>query len=326
MRAELLKILRETKDYVSGQQLCEHFHVSRTAIWKIIHQLEEEGYQIEAVKKRGYRIRTSPDVITEKEVKSRLHSNWMGKNCIYLDIVDSTNNYAKKIAEEGAEEGTLILAEEQTNGKGRRGKTWTSARGEQISMTLLLRPSVKPIHTSRMTLLMAMAVVKGINKVTGLEGGIKWPNDIVINKKKVCGILTELNTEFQYIHYVIIGAGINVNQRYFPEDIRNMASSLYLELGTKVSRAKLIAVIVEEFEKYYEIFLKTEDLSSLYKEYNRICVNCGREVRVLDPGKEYVGTASGINENGELIVTKKDGTIVHVYAGEVSVRGIYGYV
>lgn len=326
MKTELLKILRESGDYVSGQQLCEHFGVSRTAVWKVIRQLKEEGYEIEAVKNKGYHILEVPDVMTAEEVKSRLHTKWMGQNCLYLDTVDSTNNYAKRIAEEGASDGTLVMADEQTGGKGRRGRSWETPKGANIAMTLLLRPKIRPEHASRLTLLTAMAVALGIRKVTGMDAGIKWPNDVVIHGKKVCGILTEMSTEVDYINYVVIGTGINVNQESFPEEIRHIAGSLSVELGHKISRAELAASIMEALERIYEIFLQTEDLSKLYEEYNGICVNRGHLIRVLEPGHEYNGTTDGINENGELVVHKENGETVCVYAGEVSVRGLYGYV
>lgn len=326
MKAELLKILRESGGYVSGQQLCERFGVSRTAVWKVIRQLKEEGYEIEAVKNKGYHIREVPDVMTAEEVKSRIHTKWMAQNCLYLESVDSTNNYAKRIAEEGAAAGTLVMADEQTGGKGRRGRGWVTPKGTNIAMTLLLRPQILPEHASRLTLLMAMAVAQGIRSVTGLDAGIKWPNDVVVHGKKVCGILTEMSTEVDYINYVVIGAGINVNQESFPEEIQHIAGSLSVELGKKISRAELAASVLEALERIYEIFLQTEDLSKLYKEYNEICVNRGHRIRVLEPGHEYNGTTDGINENGELVVHKETGETVCVYAGEVSVRGLYGYV
>ena len=328
MKAELLKILRETEDYVSGQQLCDHFGVSRTAVWKVIRQLQEEGYQIEAVKNRGYLLKKDavPDVMTVPEIISRLHSRWMGRNCIFLETVDSTNNYLKRAAEDGAVNGTLAVAEEQTGGKGRRGRSWETPKGNNIAMTILLRPEIRPEHASRLTLLMAMAVVRGIQKETGLQAGIKWPNDVVVDGHKVCGILTEMNTEVDYINYVVIGTGINVNQTEFPEEIREIAGSLKLSAGHPVARAGLIASIMEELEDLYEVFLKTEDLSALKDEYNRNCVTCGHEIRVLEPGHEYTGMTDGINDLGELVVKKADGETVCVYAGEVSVRGLYGYV
>ena len=326
MKAGLLKILRETDQYISGQQLCEHFGVSRTAVWKAVVQLKEEGYEIEAVKNKGYRMVKTPDVMTAEEIRSRISTNWAGQNCICLECVDSTNTQAKRLAEDGAREGTLVTAEEQTGGKGRRGRSWASARGENIMMTLLLRPRIRPEHASRLTLVMAMAVAEAIRKVTGLSSGIKWPNDVVVHGKKVCGILTEMSTEVDYINYVVIGAGINVNQEVFPEEVKETAGSLFLELGKKIPRAPLVAAVLEELETFYEVFQKTEDLSALCTAYNRLCINRGHEIRVLEPGHAYTGTTDGINAKGELVVKRTDGTITEVYAGEVSVRGLYGYV
>jgi len=326
MKAKLLKMLREAEGYVSGQQLCEYFGVSRTAVWKVMQQLKEEGYEIEAVKNKGYRIGSTPDVVTAEELKSRLHTQWMGQSCVFLESVGSTNNYAKKIAEEGAASGTLVITEEQTMGKGRRGRSWAASKGSNVMMTLLLRPRIRPEHASRLTLLMAMAVAGAIRRVTGLEAGIKWPNDVVVNGKKVCGILTEMNTEVDYINYVVIGAGINVNQEEFPEEISQTAGSLVQVLGRRISRSALAAAVLEELEGLYETFIQTEDLSRLREAYNQICVNRGHQIRVLEPGNEYTGTTDGINENGELVVRKENGEVVCVYAGEVSVRGLYGYV
>ena len=326
MKTELLKILRESDGYVSGQQLCERFHVSRTAVWKVIQQLKEEGYEVEAVKNRGYRIMTTPDVITAEEISSRLHTNWMAENCIYLESVDSTNNYAKRIAEDGTPSGTLVVADEQTGGKGRRGRSWSTPKGSNIAMTLLLRPRFRPEHASRMTLLAAMAVTCGICRVTGLDAGIKWPNDVVVNGHKVCGILTEMNTEVDYINYVVIGIGINVNQKEFPEEIRETATSLALELGHPVRRTLLINGVMCAFEEYYRIYRETLDMSRLKEIYDQELVNVEREVKVLAPGGDYTGISHGINNQGELIVELSDGTIREVNSGEVSVRGIYGYV
>lgn len=326
MKAELLRILREAEGYVSGQWLCAHFGVSRTAVWKLVGQLREEGYKIEAVKNKGYRIQEEPEALSSAEVVSRLHTRWMGRNCIYLETVDSTNNYARRIAEEGSPEGTLVVAAGQTGGKGRRGRSWSSPKGELVAMTLLLRPQIQPRHASRVTLLMAMAVAAAIHRVTGLAAGIKWPNDVVVNGKKICGILTEMSTEMDYINYVVIGAGINVNQKEFPEELRGTATSLRMELGRTSSRAELIGAAMDELEGLYETFLKTEDLSELRDAYNGLCVNRGHEIRVLEPGNEYTGITDGINERGELVVKKSDGELVNVYAGEVSVRGVNGYV
>lgn len=319
-------MLKEHDAYISGQQLCEQFHVSRTAVWKVIEQLKKEGYQIEAVRNKGYRLIESPDVMSRAEIESLMNTAWAGKKVVYYDETDSTNNQAKAYGEKGAEHGTLFVADMQAAGKGRRGRAWVSPAGSSIYMTILLHPEVLPTKAPQLTLVMAMAVAEGIRSVTGLETMIKWPNDIIIHGKKICGILTEMSTEIDYINYVVIGVGINVNQETFPEEIRETATSLKIEKGSSVRRSELIASVMKSFEQFYEIFMETEDLSGLREAYNAILVNRGRRVRILEPGQEYEADALGINRTGELVVRTEDGQKKEIYAGEVSVRGVYGYV
>lgn len=326
MKSEILRLLKESDTYISGQQLCEQFQVSRTAIWKVIDQLKKEGYEIEAVRNKGYRLIDSPDVMSKAEIESLVDTKWAGKNVVYYDEIDSTNNRAKEAGDNGAAHGTLFVADMQVAGKGRRGRVWQSPAGSSIYMTILLYPEISPLKAPQLTLVMAIAVAEGIKEVTGLDTKIKWPNDIVVNGRKICGILTEMSTEIDYINHVVIGAGINVNQDDFPEDIRKTASSLKMELGKQVKRSELIAAIMKSFEKDYEIFVKTEDLSGLQELYNSMLVNLDRDVKVLEPGNEYEAHALGINKTGELIVRTAEGEEKEIYAGEVSVRGVYGYV
>ena len=306
--------------------MCEQFQVSRTAVWKVIDQLKKEGYQIEAVRNKGYRLIDSPDVMSKAEIESLMDTKWAGSNVVYYDEIDSTNNRAKEAGDNKAPHGTLFVADMQVAGKGRRGRVWQSPAGSSIYMTILLYPEISPLKAPQLTLVMAIAVAEGIKEVTGLDTKIKWPNDIVVNGRKICGILTEMSTEIDYINHVVIGAGINVNQDDFPEDIRKTASSLKMELGKQVKRSELIAAIMKSFEKDYEIFVKTEDLSGLQELYNSMLVNLDRDVKVLEPGNEYEAHALGINKTGELIVRTAEGEEKEIYAGEVSVRGVYGYV
>ncbi len=340
IKEEILKVLRESEDYVSGQELCEKFGVSRTAVWKAVTKLKEEGYEIDSISNRGYLLKTLADVVTEAEIGSRLKTKVMGKHCVCFGDVDSTNIQAKKLAEEGAPHGTLVCAESQSEGRGRRGKTWISPRGNAVYMSLLLRPRIRPEHASVLTLVMGMAAARACNELlrrTEEEAagnrteqarprvGVKWPNDLVLDGRKTAGMLTEMSAEIDCIHYVIIGVGINVNEKDFPEELPQ-ATSLRQAAGKRLMRAELIALCMEYFEKYYCEFEKTEDLRTLKDDYEELLVNKGRQVRVLEPGNEHVGTALGINEQGELLVELADGRTEKVYAGEVSVRGIYGYV
>lgn len=326
MKAEILALLREKDGYVSGQELCNRFSVSRTAVWKAINQLKESGYEIEAVPNKGYRLVGQQDVLNKNEIESRMNTKWAGRELYYYESTGSTNLDAKRLLEEGAPEGVLVVGGEQKQGRGRRGRSWQSPPGTNIYMTLGLRPEFQPDLAPMVTLLDAMAVAEAVEETCGLKTQIKWPNDVVIGGKKICGILTEMSAETGYIHYVVIGTGINVNIREFPEDIRETATSLCIEKGETVLRAPIIAKTMEHFEDYYEKFAQTMDLSLLMEKYNARLVNRDASVKVLDPQNEFEGTARGIDEKGRLLVEKKDGSMETVYAGEVSVRGVYGYV
>lgn len=326
MKEEILRLLRSADGYISGQELCNRFGVSRTAVWKAINQLKEAGYEIEAQQNKGYRLMAAPDLMTEAEIKSLMHTEWVAKEVLYFDTIDSTNTKAQELAEKGYPSGTLVVADKQESGKGRRGRSWVSPSGTGIFMTLMIKPDINPNNASMLTLVAALAVAKAITSVTGEEAMIKWPNDIVVNSKKVCGILTEMNAQFDYINHIVVGIGINVHNESFPEEISQMASSLMIEAGGKrFHRAQIIAETMSYFEQYYDTFLKTQDLSALVREYDELLVNRSKSVRVLDPKEPFDGKAMGITPKGELIVDTWESRKL-VSSGEVSVRGIYGYV
>lgn len=328
MKTEILRLLRESGGYVSGQQLCERFGVSRTAIWKVINQLKADGYQVEAVRNKGYCILETPDILTKEEIESQIadRTKWAGKNLYVYKETDSTNLRAKQSGETGDPHGTLVVADKQNAGRGRRGRKWVSPEGSSIYMSLMLRPEFAPDKASMLTLVMAYSVQKVLHNCTGLEVQIKWPNDIVFHGKKLAGILTEMSTEIDYINYVVIGVGINVNTETFPEELADQATSLWRECGQAVQRSRMIAEIMKQFEWDYERFLEAEDLSWMRDRYNACLVNCGREVMIHGAETPYRAQALGINDAGELLVRREDGTEQTVYAGEVSVRGVYGYV
>ena len=326
IKTKILKVLRGTKDYISGQELCEQLGVSRTAVWKYMKQLKEEGYEIQAVQNKGYRLVEVPDVLGESEIKSRMNTRWAGREVYFYEEIDSTNTQAKRLAEEGAVSGTLVVSDCQTKGKGRRGRVWESPKGTALYMTLMIRPQIRPERASMLTLVIGLSVVQAIRNVLKVEVGIKWPNDVVLNKKKLVGILTEMNAQMDYIEYLVLGVGINANTKEFPPEIQDKATSLQIELGYPVNRAELVAETMKCFENYYEIFEKTQDHSGLMEAYQEVLVNYNQPVRVLEPGNEYSGIARGINELGELLVERENGVVETVYAGEVSVRGLYSYV
>lgn len=248
----------------------------------------------------------------------------------WKESVDSTLTWAKEEAKKsvGKElDKALFVADEQTAGKGRLGRVWTSVPGENIYMTLLLmQPEVRAENASSLTLVMGLSVAEAVEKMTGITAGIKWPNDIVLSKKKICGILTEMQIKEQKPEFIMIGVGINVNQKEFQEELRDKATSVFLETGEKTSREDLISKVTACFWKNYEIFLKTQDLSLLKEDYERRLLNNNQQVRILEKGTETIGTARGITDSGELLIEDLNGEIRKVFSGEVSVRGLYSYV
>ncbi len=281
--------------------------------------------------------------MNHETITACLTTKWAGRELKYFDITDSTNNVADEAGLAGAPSGFLAVSDRQDAGRGRRGRTWISPSGYNIFMSTMVRPDLTMDKVSGLTLVMALAVSEGIRKVltdladkdsedtsfSKIRPGIKWPNDIVLNGKKICGILTELHpmpgTEE---YYVVIGVGINVNQpaELFSDEIKDMAGSVFSETGKEIDRSKLIAACMECFEKHYEKYVETGDLSMLKTEYEEQLLNRDAQVKVLDPKGEYEAVARGITDDGSLVVELSDGSIKNINAGEVSVRGLYGYV
>ena len=274
--------------------------------------------------KESYEEIVTDGIYNETTIADQIHTKWAGKTVHFARETDSTNLWIKRLAKEGASEGTLALAEFQSAGRGRLGRSWEVPEGTSVMMSILLRPKFEPQYAPTLTLVMGMAVAKAV-KSLGFDVSIKWPNDVVVSHKKICGILTEMGGRDGKIDYAVIGVGINVNIKEFPEEMADKATSLYLESGKEFDRSQIPGLVMEAFEEYYEKFAATCDLSGLKEEYESILANYNQPVRVL--AKEpYEGVARGITDGGELLVEKTDGTIVAVSAGEVSVRGLYSYV
>ena len=274
--------------------------------------------------KESYEEIVTDGIYNETTIADQIHTKWAGKTVHFARETDSTNLWIKRLAKEGAPEGTLALAEFQSAGRGRLGRSWEVPEGTSVMMSILLRPKFEPHYAPMLTLVMGMAVAKAVKKL-GCDLSLKWPNDVVVSHQKICGILTEMGVRDGKIDYAVIGVGINVNIREFPEEMADKATSLYLESGREFDRSQIPGLVMEAFEEYYEKFAATCDLSGLKEEYESILANYDQPVRVL--AKEpYEGVARGITDGGELLVEKTDGTIVAVSAGEVSVRGLYSYV
>ena len=274
--------------------------------------------------KESYEEIVTGSIYNETTIADQIHTKWAGKTVHFAREIDSTNLWIKRLAKEGASEGTLALAEFQSAGRGRLGRSWEVPEGTSVMMSILLRPKFEPQYAPTLTLVMGMAVAKAVKNL-GFDVSIKWPNDVVVSHKKICGILTEMGVRDGKIDYAVIGVGINVNIKEFPEEMADKATSLYLESGKEFDRSQIPGLVMEAFEEYYEKFAATCDLSGLKEEYESILANYNQPVRVL--AKEpYEGVARGITDGGELLVEKTDGMIVAVSAGEVSVRGLYSYV
>lgn len=337
MKDKILQALTEADGFLSGQQLSELLGVSRTAVWKAIGKLKEEGYEIEAVTNKGYRLvlDKESDILNQTEIEKRLTTSWAGHPVVYEKETGSTNDDIMRLSEQGAAQGTLAVASHQTAGKGRRGRNWISPEGGNVYMSILLRPQIPVSEAPMMTLIMALAVYEAMEDLQFPENirfGIKWPNDLVVSVdggpyRKFVGILTEMRLEDAEIRDVTIGIGLNLNMEAVNPEIAETATTLYLSTGQKVNRAAVVAGCWNHFEPDYEAYLKAGSLEPLLDKYSRALVNIGRKVRVLDPKGEFTGVAKRVTPGGELAVAPDDGSGEKcIGTGEISVRGVMGYV
>ena len=322
MRNEILDYFRKADgNFVSGQQISKDLHVSRTAIWKHINVLKERGYIFESSTRKGYRLIYPPNLLTPLEIDSALHTETFGRHVVYLESTQSTNEEAKKIAREGAEEGTIVVAEEQITGHGRLARGFYSPFAKGIWFSLILRPKFFPMEASKCTLLAAVGVCRGIRRMGLADAGIKWPNDILVHGKKLVGILTLMSASMEKIDYIIMGIGINtgIKKNEFPEDFREGATS-FLNEGINVSRKDLLAAILGELEKEYSI-AQDEGFDKVLDDWRALSVTLGQEVRVIFGDDSYTGKAVDIDRDGCLLVNTGS-EVKRVIAGDVSIRPV----
>lgn len=315
-------ILARSDGYISGQSLAGLLGVSRQAVWKEITALKRDGYKIESVPNRGYRLTGFPDYLNAPAVKASMTAKLIGCGLEVLDSVGSTNDHLKARAGRGAKSGTVAAAREQVRGKGRLGRSWLSKKDENIMFSVLLRPRIAPPEAAAITPLTGLAVCKALRSFTGLDCRIKWPNDIICGGKKLCGILTEMSAEFDAVEYIVTGVGINVDQTDFPEDISYKATSLRLETGRSFDKNKLLARVLDQLEEElmrYDLELTSKAL----EEYTALCATVGRTVSFSCGGSLLSGIAAGVAENGGLEVKLADGSVCLVNSGEVTAQGIY---
>ncbi|MBP2655847.1 MAG: birA [Firmicutes bacterium] len=323
MRSEILDMMRRQQpgQYLSGEEISRQLAVSRTAIWKHIRALRQDGYDIEAHSRLGYILRQVPDLLLPNEIESRLSTKFIGRKIYYRSEVDiSTNDVAKQLAAEGCPEGQVVVAEAQHGGRGRLARTWFSPFGKGIWFSLVLRPSFRLQDAPKCTLMAAVAVNKAIKKFTKVNCGIKWPNDILFDGKKLVGILTEMSAEIDAINYVVIGIGVNVNipAEEFPPELAAIATSLMVASRDKISRLGLIAAILGELESLYTEVLR-DGFSSILDQWRDESVTLGQQVDVFGFGNHFSGLALDIDSDGALLVQTPEG-VEKVMAGDVSIR------
>ncbi len=317
---EILSLLRTSGEkYLSGEALSKKFKVSRTAIWKHIHSLMDQGYEFESHTNLGYRLQSVPDLLLPAEIENALATKYVGRELYCFNEIGSTNDMAARLTEKEVPEGTVVTAEKQTAGKGRLGRTWASPERSGLWFSVILRPKISPYHSPKLTFIAGLSVLDAIKKVTGEDAELKWPNDVMLRGKKLCGILTEMKAEMDIVNYLIIGIGINVNlsKNDLPESVRGRATSLKMELRKDVPRVKLLAEALKSLEEYYELF-KQEGPEPIIKKWKRKCATLGRKVKIQSGGELIEGIAEDIDGDCALLVRLADGTVKKAVTGDVS--------
>ncbi|MDL4840826.1 biotin--[acetyl-CoA-carboxylase] ligase [Aquibacillus rhizosphaerae] len=318
-RQHLIALLEKNiEDYISGQDLSTKLEISRTAVWKHMKELEKDGYVIEAVPRKGYKIIDFPTKVSANTLQWGLQTNWLGNHFIHRETVDSTQTMALQLASTGAEHGTVVIADEQTAGRGRMQRNWHSQKEQGIWMSLILKPPLLPNQAPQVTLLAATVLADVINDYLKIRPAIKWPNDILINDKKVAGILTEMQAEQDQIQYVVLGIGLNVNQTeaMFPTEIRELATSLKMESKKELNRTELVQKILKTFEQSYERFVNNgfTDIKEKWESYG---YKLGESVVITTPKKQWSTVLEGIESDGALRVMNEDGTRQTLYSAEI---------
>jgi len=314
MREKILELLNK-KDFVSGKNLAKQLNVSRTAIWKQIKILQNYGYDIDSVKNRGYRLVSRPDIPRYEEISSYLNTEFIGKKIVYFEKTDSTNIHAKKLAKEGVSEGCVVVAGKQEKGRGRKDRIWSSPEGG-LWFSVILYPRIPPQNAMILTMAASVSVVEAITKHTNLKPVIKWPNDILVKGKKICGILTELDAEMDLIHYAVIGVGINVNNN-ISKELKEIATSLKIEIKKKCSRVELFADILNNFDKKYKC-IKFGDFKCIRDSWFLYSNIIGKNIRVDDENLSIDGIVIDVDRDGCLIIDSSKGKI-RLVSGDITI-------
>jgi BirA family biotin operon repressor/biotin-[acetyl-CoA-carboxylase] ligase len=317
--AALLTLLAENATIViSGARIAKEIGVSRSTVWRRVQRLRELGVKVKGQPATGYFLEQVPDILTPDMLRHRLKGSLFGKRIHHFFKTDSTNRVALELGHAGEPEGTVVVAEEQTAGRGRAGRAWLSERAAGIYVTLLLRPRLAPVQAPLLTMMAGLSVHAAAEAVTGLNVDLKWPNDLLIGGKKAGGILTEMHAEPSQVRFVIVGIGLNVNQEKFPGELASIATSLRMESGKRQSRMELLVRLLREFESDYNRFLR-EGVSGVVERFEMVSSYArGKRVRVSNGSESYVGTTAGLGPEGLLQVEREDGRLMTVIAGDVA--------
>ncbi len=319
MKYKILELLKASDNFVSGEEIGKIFNISRSAVWKNILKLKELGYDITSVTKKGYFLNGSSNVLNDYEIRTSLTTKIFGKNFLCLKETDSTNEEAKRQAQNNIPDGFLITSENQTKGKGRLGNSWSHSGNSALAFSIVLKPPLIPADITPLTLITGLSVCEAFRKI-GIPAYVKWPNDIIINNKKAVGILTEISCEIEKISYVVIGIGVNINQPSFDGELKEKATSLFIETGEIFKRTKILNAILNEFEGNYYKFIRTSDFTEFIEKYESFCLNIGKTVKAVSKVRNISGIAVGISKKGELIVKNEETSSLSFVSGEFSVR------
>lgn len=323
MYNKILKLLSDADEFISGESIANNFGITRSAVWKNINKLKNMGYNIVSINNKGYLLNKNNNIYNSFEITKNLKTKLFGKKCYFFEEIDSTNTYAKKIASDNESEGVIVVSNFQTKGKGRLDKAWFCEKDKAIYLSLILKPNIPLINSNQITLISGIALCKVLKNLK-INAKIKWPNDIILNNKKIAGILTELNAEIDKINYIIMGIGINVNNTIFEKDLTKKASSLFLEMGEIFDRKLILNNFLLEFEKMYNEYIEFLNFEPFLNEYKSLCLNLNKNVTLKYKNKKINGKVIDISTYGSLILLDENNKKIEINSGEVSIRNTNG--
>lgn len=317
---KILDILKKEKKFISGENIAKTLSVSRTAIWKNISKLKNMGYEIISVTNKGYKLIDNQNIYNEFEIKGLLKTRIFGKVCHFFDEIGSTNDFAKEITKYDTKEGTIVVSNYQSLGRGRFDRAWICKKGDGIFLSIILKPQIELFYTLQISLIAGITICQALREMS-INAELKWPNDIMLNNKKVGGILCEVSAQIDKVDYIILGIGINVNNKNFSEELNKKATSIFIETNKKIDKKIIIANFLYKFEAMYYEYINTKSFIPYLEQYKNLCINIGKDVTIK--GKNIKGKVLDISHKGEIIIQTENGLTI-VISGEVSLRTISG--